>query len=43
MTVGADIQITEIDKSMRDGVGVLFDALDGQHFLVAGIGRLEVT
>ena len=41
--VGADVEIAEIDEGVGDGVRVLFAALDGQHFFIAGVRLFQIT
>ena len=37
-----DVQIAQIDQRMGDGMGILFGALDVQHFAIAALGRIEI-
>ena len=39
---GADMQVAQIDQSVGDGMSIVFDALNGQHFTIAALGRCEV-
>ena len=41
--ISADIQVAEIHEGVGDGVWILFDALDRQHFFVTGVGFLQFS
>ena len=41
--IGADVQITEVHKSMGDGLLIPFCALDREHFPVAGFCVIQVA